>query len=533
MNELLSRATPGPTTARDRTGRRRATAALARVEAVRMLRHPVTVIGVLLLLGPWVYGWLTDGVPRTPVLQDEDRGMQILVLLVLGGSALIVANLAALRAHRHHTTDQYGVLALPDPWRTGAFLLAVLPLGLLAGAVVAVRITVLSLAPAPAGRPNPYELVTGPVGVLLLGAAGVLLARLARTAVVAPLVLLGIVAGQFVDVLLARETALSGLLPVRLGFEAAPLPAYLMGRPAAMHLVYLAGLVVLCGSAALWRGGARGRRLAPLVVSGLALTLVAGGLQLRPADAALVAARKTATVRPADAQTCRTAGSVTYCAFADFAGWIGEWDPVVRGVLRAVPDTEARRPLAVRQRVFAYGGPTGGGWTTGPEEMAARAAQWRAADRAAGTPNAVTVGSTWGDGRSEVGLAGLVAYEVIARQGAGPYGVVCGSRAVLVAWLAGQATPATAAGLRTVDDQSTGGVGFTEPNFSSGVDVPDREMAVAWALLRQPADRIAAVVRTHWGELIRADTPTERIGALFGVPVPAQLPEGERSTCSA
>lgn len=507
--------------------------ALARVEAVRMLRHPVTIAAMLLFTGPVLYGWATSGVPRTPVLQDMDRNLHIAELLVLGGAALIVANLAALRAHRHGTTAQFDPLALPGTWRTGAFLLGVLPLGLLTAALAGARIAVLATAPGAAGRPNPYELLTGPAAVVLLGVAGVLLARLIRTPVAAPLALLGVGAVMYVSLDPNGHGQLLWLLPVVPGGELAPLPVDLLGRPAGAHLAYLAGLAVVAGTATLALAGARWRRLSPGIAAGLALALAGGATQLVPPSDELATARKVATEQPAQRQTCRRIQQVTYCAFAGFTPWIGEWDTVVRGVLRAVPATEAAQPFAVRQRVLAHGVPTGSSWAVGRNEVAARGQAWHAADRAAGTPNAVTVGTRWGDGQSEVSLAGLVAYEVMTRKGAEADGQMCGARAVLVVWLAGQATSATAAGLRIVDEHGWGGIGFSDPSFGPGVGASDREVAVALALLRREPGQVAALVRRHWAELTAADTPTERVGELFGVPVAPEPPEQERFVCTA
>ena len=88
--------------------------------------------------------------------------------------ALIASNLAVLRAYRHKTEAMFDVLAMPVPVRTSAHLLAVLPLGALAAALVAARIGQLAAEPYAVGRPNIFELATGPLVVVLLGAVGVL-----------------------------------------------------------------------------------------------------------------------------------------------------------------------------------------------------------------------------------------------------------------------------------------------------------------------------------------------------------------------
>ncbi|GAA4732996.1 hypothetical protein [Phytohabitans rumicis] len=514
---------------------RRAMLALARFESLRLLRHPVTVIGVLLFIAPWLYGWISGRANRYPVLQEADWSNQFLALLTLGGAALVATNLAALRAYRHRTTAQYDVLVLPASWRTGAFLLSVVPFAAVVAVLVGVRVGGLALLPGAAGRINPYELAAYPAVVLLLGAVGVLLARLVRMTIVAPLVLLALVVATFAGVLAPFPGArqLKWLLPISVDEPPMPLPVDLMTRPAGRHLAYVVGLVVVVAVAALAVAGARGRRLLGTAAVGLAVAVLAGSVQLLPVSGPVKAARAAAVEQPATMQTCRRIEQVTYCAFDDFAPWIGAWDTVVRGVLRAVPEQEARRPLAVRQRVSIDDRPVIGGQVSGPEDRAAIGEQWRRIDAAAGTPNAVTVGTQWGDAQAEVELAGLVAYEVVARKGPGVDGTVCGARGVLTGWLAGQATPKAAAGLRELDANSSGGVTFFDPSFSVGMWVPDREMAVARALLQRPAAEVAEVVRRSWAELSAAETPAERVGEIFGVPVPPLPPVQERTVCTA
>ena len=155
-------------------GRRRALLALARFESVRMLRHPLTIAAALLFLGPWLWGWLSGSANRYPVLPDELITIQLLALPILGGSALIVANLVTLRAHRHHVDASYDVLVLPPAWRVGGFLLALLPLAGLSLLLVGVRVGVSAALPGAAGSVDVAAMLTPSALTLLLGAVGVL-----------------------------------------------------------------------------------------------------------------------------------------------------------------------------------------------------------------------------------------------------------------------------------------------------------------------------------------------------------------------
>jgi hypothetical protein len=475
---------------------------------------------MLFLVGIWVSGWLTNEANRYPVLQDADRDTQLGTMLLLGGAALIVSNLAVLRAHRHGTTALSDVLVLPYPPRTAAHLLAVLPLGLLAAALTVARIAVLAVAPA-AGRPNPYELATGPVIVLLFGALGILFGRLTRSPIVAPLALLGILAVLIVVPLLSPLPSAPArwFQPVVPEAEAGftlPAPVHLMARPTGAHLAYLTGLAALVAVAALARSGARRGRLVIVAAVASAVTVAGGIAQTSPPSGSVTAARLAAVHRPAAQQTCQQRGQVTYCAFPDFIAWIPDWDTQVRGVLRLVPAALAQRPLAVRQRIFMLG--KDGSIPDTPVD------DWSADDLAAGTPNAATVGTRWGDSRSAGTLAGLVAYQIVTghRPGADP--TVCGASGVLVAWLTGQASPRSDTGLHLLandqDKDHGSGVFLAEAGSPSGILLPDRELTMALALLDRPADEVRARVLRSWDELTAARTPIERAAEILGVPAP-------------
>jgi hypothetical protein len=499
-------------------GQRRAVLDLARVEALRLLRHPITVLAVVFLVAIWVSGWFTNDANHYPVLQDADRDTQVGTMLLLGGAALIAGNLAVLRAHRNRTSALSDVLVLPPPRRTAAHLLAVAPLGLLAVVLTTLRIALLAAAPA-AGRPNPFELATGPVLVVLFGAVGVLLGRLTRSAIAAPLTLLGVLALLVVVPLLRSDGPVRWLQPVVPEGEAAfvlPAPVYLIARPAGPHLAYLAGLAALAAVAALARSGARSVRLAIAAALALAVTVAGGIAQAASGSRSVTQARIAAMQHPSATQTCRHVGQVTYCAFPDFVSWIPGWDAEVRGVLRRVPAALAQQPLTVRQRIVIVGP----GNTPDPGDA------WRLDDLAAGTPNAVSVGTRWGDSRSAGTLAGLVAYRLVTGGRPARNQAVCGARGVLVGWLAGQASARSGTGLHLLaaeqDRNHRAGVLLSEAGSGSGIYLPDRELTLSLALLDLPADQVGARVSRSWQELTAEQTSTERAAEILGVPAPAQ-----------
>ena len=520
MTAVLAEATG--TAAVDAAAPRRAVLALARVEMVRMLRHPVTVAASLFLAGSWVSAWFAIGTTRYPVLQELDRDSAIGMMFILGGAALIVGNLAVLRAHRDGTTDLSRVLVLPDRARTLAHLLAPLPLALVGAVLILARMAVLAICAPAAGHPNPYELAVGPVGVLLLGTLGVLLGRLTRSAIVAPLTLLVLLAGVVTLVPLTDRGRALWLAPQGGAGLEMPTPISLMARPVAAHLGYLIGLTGLLATAAVLRAGARGVRVAVAGAVALACAVAGGTAQLSPPDRAVLAARSEAMRHPSEHQTCRELGPVTYCAFAGFSRWVPAWNTVVQAVEAQVPAAARDTHLTVRQRIVLRGLDGGG-----PEQLLA---EWRTDDAAAGTPGAIGIGTSWGEGRAAVVLAAQVAYRLITGETGGARGegrdgtAACGGVGVLVVWLAGQADPQSRAGLRLLAEDARderGGIVFDENERFPRVYVPASELTVATQALARPHAAVAAQVQRSWATLTAPGTTAAQAAQILGVPAPA------------
>ncbi|GII27206.1 ABC transporter [Planotetraspora mira] len=509
--------------AADASAPRRAVLALARVEMVRMLRHPVTVAATLLLAGLWVSDWFTTKTTRYPVLQELDHDSAMGMMILLGGAALIVGNLAVLRAHRDGTTGLSRVLILPDHARTLAHLLAPLPLAVVGAVLILARMAVLAICAPAAGHPNPYELAVGPATVLLLGALGVLLGRLTRSAVVAPLALLVLLAGLvFLEPLTNGGKAL-WLAPQGQPTPMMPIPVSLLARPAAAHLGYLLGLAGLLATAAVLRAGARGVRVAGAGAVALACTVAGGTAQLSPPSPAVTAARIAVMNQPSQHETCQELGHVTYCAFAEFSRWIPAWNTVVQAVVARVPATARSTQLTVRQRIAIPAFDRG----TGPEQLLAA---WRADDAAAGTPGAIGIDTSWGDSPAAANLAGQVAYRLVTGQtGEAPIeqrdgATACGGAGVLVVWLAGQASTHAGTGLGLLAEDARderGGVSFYETQRFPTVYVPTPELTVATQALARPRADIAARVQQSWATLTAPGTTAAQAAQILGVPAPA------------
>ncbi len=143
---------------------RATTRALARAEAVLLMRSPTLWAGVLVTAGLCT-SWLWTTQPVWDVVQT-DTGMSS---LVLAGFLLLLGHLAASRDHRHGAREAASALPVTPAQRTVA-LLALVPVAGLIGAL-ALALDLLALAPdRPAGVLEPFSLLV-PVIVPMIGAA--------------------------------------------------------------------------------------------------------------------------------------------------------------------------------------------------------------------------------------------------------------------------------------------------------------------------------------------------------------------------
>jgi hypothetical protein len=496
---------------------RRAMLALLRVEAIRLVRHPIVAGALVLYAAFWGYLVVAHRhIFQYPVLQCADQ-LTELALLPLAFAVMLTTNITALRRHRHGAGGNLDVLALPQWRRTLASLLALIPAGLITALLAGVHITFLALHPNAAGRLSATELATGPATVVLFGAAGILLARLIRSALAAPLILVVLLAYMYISAnyFQFKIVVLAWVQPVVPPVFVPPLPADLIGRPAAWHLLYVTGVAVLVGSAALLRSGARKAVLASTAAGATAITVTAVVLQTMPPSSALTSARVTASDRPARTQVCGRHGNTLYCAFPDFARWTDDWDQVVRGVRDLLPEQPATMPLTVRQRVDAID----------PYSLDSDTpTSWAADDKSAGTPDSISAGTAWGSDISRLQLAANVTFRIVTGSAAvtdSSTQEMCGPRGVLVMWLAVEATPQTAAGFRQLQSlYGSGAYISTFDSYSGGLSLRPREQGLFYDLEAMPRSQVGQRVKAAWPELVSAKTSIARAAALLGAPIP-------------
>ncbi|MET7293415.1 ABC transporter permease [Streptomyces griseoloalbus] len=499
--------TPAPATApaERRASSRAAVFALARFEARGLLLRTPVLIAFAVYIGWTVWRTRTswDGFPA---LQDADRATQNGPLLV-GLAVLLCANQAVLRSRRHHTESYFGVLVV-RPWRrTVAHLLSVVPVALLAAVCVGGQFTWEALKPGAVGHGSPGELLVGPLSVLLLGAFGVLLARLLTSSLAAPLLIVLLLVFSMFTSGFGDGSRARWLVPAVSENSFATLPSDLLGRPAAWHALYLAGLALTAALVAvLLSGGARLRTVQAGVAGAVALTLVGAVGQSRDVPPETTAARTRVSVTPEKEQECAERDGTTYCAFPEWEPRTGDWAEIVADVRALAGDPERDRPLVVRQRIEAR---------YGLSDDSALAPSAR--------PGEVTVGTSWGGNRVPEFAAAVAGVLVTGREEA--VGPMCDGRMVTVMWLALADRPDPMSDLRRVrlGDSVSGAaivVSQTEPmNMTAAHTELVRE------LLRRPRAGIAERVRAHWAELTAPKVTTDRVARLLGLDAPEEKDE--------
>jgi hypothetical protein len=239
--------------------------ALARFEARRLPTHPLFLAGLLVTAAAVVSATgEASGQDQTFLLSGG-------LALGLGVGTFLAANLAAMRTERGGSGELLEPLPRGAASRTAGQLVALLWTVPLAVAAVAIGYVAFGAGEGlvvdrfgTTRVPSLVELAQAPFAVLALGAAGVLLGRLAPTPLLAPLAVAGLLT---LETVLPATRAVQWLLPfagviefasdasvpcapgdveancgVIAGFDTAAM---------AVHLVYLAGLTGVCSVAAL------------------------------------------------------------------------------------------------------------------------------------------------------------------------------------------------------------------------------------------------------------------------------------------
>ncbi|MFJ2930850.1 ABC transporter permease [Streptomyces massasporeus] len=486
-----------PGTRNEPGGPFKAVLALALFESRRLL----TRIPVLLAFAVYL-GWTVWRAGRAwgdhPALQDADRATQSAPMLV-GLAVLLSVNQAALRSRRHDTERHFAVLLLPHWCRTVAHALSVVAVALVTAVCVAGQFGWEALRPGAIGQGSVGELLVGPLTVLLFGLTGLLVAGLVRTPLAAPLL---VVLFLFLFLFFSGlDYGSRWLLPAVEEATSNTLPSDLMGRPAAWHALYLAGLALFLGLVAVLVAGGRKPAVLAATAAALAMTLVGGVAQSGGDSPQLVKARERATVHPEQVQTCVRRDGSTYCAFPEWGPQVGDWAAVVDRVRSLAGGGAHEQDVVVRQRVEARYGLSGDGALTPLER-----------------PHEVTVGTQWGGNRVPEFSAAVAGVLIAGDEKAATS--ICDARIIPLMWLAvgWESDPLDALRRVRLDDSITGSALVLQP--TDGLSMTAAQTEVLRALLDLPRGKAGARVKDRWRELTAPKVTAARAAALLDLPEP-------------
>ncbi|MEU0248711.1 ABC transporter permease [Streptomyces sp. NPDC006235] len=476
-----------------------AVAALALFETRRLLTRLPVVIAFVVYIGwtVWRGGKDWDGYPA---LQDVDRATQSAPLLV-GLAVLLSVNHAALRSRRHGTEHHLSVLVLP-PWRrTVAHALSVVAVALLTAVCVAAEFGREALRPGAIGHGSVAELLVGPLIVLLSGLVGLLMAQLVKSPIAAPLTVVFFLLSLMFFTGGPSDGVTRWLMPVVVEPTTGTLPSDLIGRPAAWHALYLAGLALCAGLVAVLVAGGRKPPVMAGVAGAVAMTLVGGVAQSGGDSPELVKARERATAHPDQVQTCVRRNGATYCAFPEWGPRVADWAGVVDRVRSLAGGSAHQQKIVVRQRIEARYGLSGDSALTPLER-----------------PYEVTVGTRWGGNRVPEFSAAVAGVLVAGSEKASTS--MCDGRMVTVMWLAlgGESDPVAALRRVRLGDSVTGSAYVLQP--TDGLYMTAAQTEVLRELLDRPRGEVTARVKSHWAELTEPKVTAARAARLLGVPAP-------------
>lgn len=486
-----------PGTRPDPGGPRKAVFALALFETRRLLTRIPVLLAFAVYLG-WTVWRSGKAWGDFPALQDADRATQGAPMLI-GLAVLLSVNQAALRSRRHGTEQLLTVLVLPAWRRTAAHALSVVAVALVTAVCVAGQFGREVLRPGAIGHGSVGELLVGPLTVLLFGLVGLLVAGLVRFPLAAPLL---VVLFLFLFLFFSgMDYGARWLLPAVEEATSNTLPSDLMGRPAAWHALYLAGLALLLGLVAVLVAGGRKPAVFAGVAGALAMTLVGGVAQSAGDSPELVRARERASVHPEQVQSCVRRDGSTYCAFPEWGPRVDDWARVVDGVRSLAGGGAHEQDVVVRQRVEARYGLSGDA-ALDPLER----------------PHEVTVGTQWGGNRVPEFSAAVAGVLIAGDEKAATS--ICDGRMIPLMWLAvgWESDPLDALRRVRLDDTVIGSASVLQP--TNGLYMTAAQTEVLRALLDLPRAEAGARVKDRWDELTAPKITATRAAGLLGVPAP-------------
>lgn len=317
--------------------RRRLVGQVARAEARRLIRHPITLVGVV-LSGLLLWTSATGELPELPRFSTYVA----FGLGPLAAASMLAAHLNASRWRRDDVDAIYTSAVATPTQRTIGHLAAVLAPALLAVVLAAGWLGWLYVIGG-TGTPRVGALLTGPAVVLLGGVTGVAAATWLPNRAVGVIALVLAGGWQFVVGSLGARPHWLAFWHTTSGVAAGDLWI----RPDGAHLAYLAGLTVTAAAVALIRHTRRASVLSAAAV-GIAVVVVAAAVQLRPVTPAQLDEVADRIAHPDRYWTCTTHDDLRTCVFPTYAGWTDRWAEVVNETLEPVP-ADARPKIVIHQ----------------------------------------------------------------------------------------------------------------------------------------------------------------------------------------
>ncbi len=288
--------------------------ALARVEGLRLLRHPVLLAGAALsVLFAVTFSRASDIGGDYFLLAGP-------ALLPLALATLVAVNLAALRSRRSDTEELYASLSARAGARTLAHLVSIAWPAAFAAGLVAAQFLYFGAADGlvvdPDGRqeiPSIFELAQGPAAVALLGILGLALARWVPYLPVAPVLSVGLLVVEMPLTTWNIPGAKAWLAPIvnpAIATEGASWPCAtgqdwpctldrFASGSVGWHLLYLLGVATVLAALAWLRHRGGTRLLLGLAAAGAVAAGVGGTLQVEgQASAAATGCSGTPAAQP-------------------------------------------------------------------------------------------------------------------------------------------------------------------------------------------------------------------------------------------
>lgn len=498
----------------------------ARFEAARMLRHPLTWLGVALSV--WLgWEWLGEGAPILPADSIWLAG----AVLPLASTTLLVANQATLRQRR---------LAELLPTYPGDRTRATrgVQVALIAPVLLAVVLQMIGLVwlwlGGPIGRVDWLELVAGPLAVATSGLLGVVVGSRLPHPIAAPSALLGLVvlnllahpdigfSEQFCSNPDCTPVNVEWLVPWMPGSVN---PGYWTERPIGANLVWSAGVATLLVMVALPSTGRRRAIRAGLgIVIGIFAVLTAPQLPT-----------ETHHMWGSADQNCEVLAGRTYCALPGFAPWAERWSETIETVAAILPvpiDTVLQLPPVMSL-------PTDGDVAEG---LAVATTEW---DRKGAVPE-VAFDFALVAGHSAVGLPAAPQLQPptedtiddmlehnpgLSREQVVPMLYVVGAcssineaRAVVSVWAAAAALERGDMALdRIIRRTPPGTVLPSSLRINRPVEILRGDAELASDLLTLPVEQVQEALVARWADVIDPATTSDELAGWFGLPTPPRI----------